>query len=146
MLITGDWKGFFLQLSLQISCFIASGYCQIVVPSNGHGRNKTPKLNSPQAPEGGWGSGGDDGLETVFIHLDLFAAKPMIQWICFGRCLLMDVLAADDGSSVRDEETKRLKLSVSKQWPGLCFRKVKHQSEKGDLHVPECCLRKRKSW
>ena len=32
---------------------------------------------------------------------------------------------------------KRLRLSVSKQWPGFCFSKVEDQSGKGDLHVPE---------
>lgn len=51
---------------------------------------------------------GNVGFQKVFIQSELFDEKPVIQWICFGRCLLTDILAADDGSSVWDEETKRL--------------------------------------
>lgn len=91
---------------------------------------------------------GNVGFQKVFIQSELFEGKkkkPVIQWICFGRCLLTDILAADDGSSVWDEETKTLRLSVSKQWAGFCFSKVKDQSGKGDLHVPECTCRNEKS-
>lgn len=48
------------------------------------------------------------GFSKVFIQLELFDKKPVIQWIYFHRCLLMDILAADDDSSVWDEETERL--------------------------------------
>ncbi|KAI9533489.1 hypothetical protein NQZ68_022619 [Dissostichus eleginoides] len=80
-----------------------------------------------------------------FSRISFFDYQPLIQWICFGRCLMTDMLAADDGCSVRHEETKRLQLSVSKQWAGFCFSKVKEQSEKGDLHVPERTRRNEKS-
>lgn len=53
---------------------------------------------------------------------------------------MTDVLAAGEGSSAGDEESERLWLSVSKQWAGLCFRKVEEQSEKVDLQLPECTL------
>lgn len=47
------------------------------------------------------------------------------------------MLAAAEGSSVGDEDTQRLGLSVSKQRAGLCFRKVEEQTEKVDLQLPE---------
>ena len=124
-----------------INCFAWSGGRQIFVPCRQTFTRVTQLSDSLTLFE----HQGNIGIQKVFIQSALFYNKPVIQWICFGRCLLTDILAADDGSSVRDEETKRLQLSVSKQWAGFCFSKVKQQSEKGDLHILEHTYRNEKS-
>lgn len=47
------------------------------------------------------------------------------------------MLAAGEDSSVGDEDTQRLWLSVSKQRAGLSVRKVEEQTEKVDLQLPK---------
>lgn len=72
---------------------------------------------------------------TVFHALHL--GKQKTGRVRLGRCLPTHLLAAGEDSAVGDEDTQRLRLSVSKQRAGLCFRKVEEQTEKVDLMLPE---------